>query len=96
LETHVAHRDVATHSVHRENTRFIRKQSDATTPSRERADTHAYANCDICKKDKSYKSSLTNLKKHLSSCHMIFLKQEQSINKVSKLQINITLKQLSF
>lgn len=41
-------------------------------------------------------SSFTNLKKHLSSCHMIFLKQEQSINKVSKLQINITLKQLSF
>jgi len=57
---------------------------------------NVYAKCDICKKDKSYKSSLTNLKKHLSSCHMIFLKHEQAVNKVSKLQINITLKQLNF
>lgn len=42
------------------------------------------AKCDICHKSYSYKSTLTNLKKHLSSCHFIFLKQGQSINEVSK------------
>lgn len=42
------------------------------------------AKCDIYHKSYSYKSTLTNLKKHLSSCHFIFLKQGQSINEVSK------------
>lgn len=42
------------------------------------------AKCDICHKIYSYKSTLTNLKKHLSSRHLIFLKQGQSINEVSK------------
>lgn len=42
------------------------------------------AKCDICHKIYSNKSTLTNLKKHLSSRHFIFLKQGQSINEVSK------------
>jgi len=42
------------------------------------------AKCDICHKIYSYKSTLTNLRKHLSSRHFIFLKQGQSINEVSK------------
>lgn len=48
------------------------------------------AKCDICSKIYLYKSSVTNLKKHLSSCHMIFLKQGQSTIEVSKYLINKT------
>lgn len=38
------------------------------------------AKCDLCKRKYSYKSTLTNLKKHLSSRHLINCGQSQQIN----------------
>lgn len=31
------------------------------------------AKCDICKKNYSYKTSITNLKKHLSHSHLLYI-----------------------
>lgn len=42
-----------------------------------------HAKCDICKHKYSYKSTLTNLKKHLSNKHLINCSPANSQNQVS-------------
>lgn len=46
---------------------------------------NTYAKCNICYNKYSYKTTLTNLKKHLSGPHDTILKQEHNLHNVSKL-----------
>lgn len=32
----------------------------------------SFAKCDICKRNLSYKTSVTNLKKHLNNAHLLY------------------------
>lgn len=49
------------------------------------------AKCDICKKNYSYKTSLSNLKKHLKNAHFIYLYTE-----TDTLQVTFTLNNFNF
>jgi hypothetical protein len=41
------------------------------------------AKCEICKKKYSYKTSLSNLKKHLNNSHLIYLYTENNTLQVT-------------
>lgn len=49
------------------------------------------AKCDICKKNYSYKTSLSNLKKHLNNAHLIYSYTETDTLQVSYALNNINL-----
>lgn len=49
------------------------------------------AKCDICKKKYSYKTSLSNLKKHLNNVHFIYLYTETDTLQVTYALNNINL-----
>jgi len=42
-----------------------------------------FATCDICKRKLSYKTSLTNLKRHLTNAHLIY----SNVSQVKKIKI---------
>lgn len=44
-----------------------------------------FATCDICKRKLSYKTSVTNLKKHLTKAHLIY----SNVSQVKKIIIKI-------
>lgn len=49
------------------------------------------AKCDICKKKYSYKTSMSNLKKHLNNAHLIYLYAETDTLQVTYALNNINL-----
>lgn len=47
------------------------------------------AKCDTCKKSYSYKTSVTNLKKHLNNAHLIYLYTENDTLQVTYVLIHL-------
>lgn len=45
------------------------------------------AKCDVCKKSYSFKTSLTNLRKHINNAHLIYLQTENDTLQVPKCYI---------
>lgn len=72
------------------NSRAMNKQHTSTVWSYFAKLDNTYAKCNICHNNYSYKTTLTNLKKHLSGPHGVVLKQQRRSHDVSNEFFSIT------